>query len=303
MEYVLQLEHITKAYRHHLAVDQVSFQVPKQSIFGLLGPNGAGKTSLIRIITTITRADSGRVILNGQPLNSKHPTQIGYMPEERGLYKKMKVGDHLLYLAQLKGLSKSEAKHRIQGWLEKFSIEDWWNKKIEELSKGMQQKIQFISTVVHRPQLLILDEPFSGLDPINTNIIKEEIELLRQEGASIIFSTHRMEQVEEICEHIVLINQGRNILEGRVQEVREQFKENQFDIRFAGTLSDRLRDQLHILDEKPNALTLQVDSNTDPNQLLHQLMQGGLSILGFQEILPTLNQIFIQQVEHQTPLV
>ncbi|MEO1714372.1 MAG: ATP-binding cassette domain-containing protein, partial [Bacteroidota bacterium] len=180
MEYVLQLENITKAYRHHLAVDKVSFQVPKQSIFGLLGPNGAGKTSLIRIITTITRADSGTVILNGQALNSKHPTQIGYMPEERGLYKKMKVGDHLLYLAQLKGLSKTEAKRRINGWLEKFKIEDWWNKKIEELSKGMQQKIQFISTVLHRPQLLILDEPFSGLDPINTNIIKEEIELLRQ---------------------------------------------------------------------------------------------------------------------------
>ena len=303
MEYVLQLENITKAYRHHLAVDKVSFQVPKQSIFGLLGPNGAGKTSLIRIITTITRADSGTVILNGQALNSKHPTQIGYMPEERGLYKKMKVGDHLLYLAQLKGLSKTDAKQRINGWLEKFNIEDWWNKKIEELSKGMQQKIQFISTVVHRPQLLILDEPFSGLDPINTNIIKEEIELLRQEGTSIIFSTHRMEQVEEICEHIVLINQGQNILEGRVQDVREQFKENQFEVRFGGVLSDHLRSQLHILSEKPNVLTLQADSYTDPNQLLQQLMQGGLSILGFREILPTLNQIFIQQVEHQTPVV
>ncbi len=303
MEYVLELENITKAYRHHLAVDKVSFQVPKQSIFGLLGPNGAGKTSLIRIITTITRADSGTVILNGQALNSKHPTQIGYMPEERGLYKKMKVGDHLLYLAQLKGLSKTEAKQRINGWLEKFNIEDWWNKKIEELSKGMQQKIQFISTVVHRPQLLILDEPFSGLDPINTNIIKEEIELLRQEGTSIIFSTHRMEQVEEICEHIVLINQGQNILEGRVQDVREQFKENQFEVRFGGSLSESLRSQLHILAEKPNLLTLQADPHTDPNQLLQQLMQGGLSILGFREILPTLNQIFIQQVEHQTPVV
>ena len=262
MEYVLQLEQITKAYRHHLAVDKVSFQVPKQSIFGLLGPNGAGKTSLIRIITTITRADSGSVILNGQPLNSNHPTQIGYMPEERGLYKKMKVGDHLLYLAQLKGLHKTEAKKRINGWLEKFNIEDWWNKKIEELSKGMQQKIQFISTVVHRPQLLILDEPFSGLDPINTNIIKEEIELLRKEGTSIIFSPHRMEQVEEICEHIVLINQGQNILEGRVQDVREQFKENQFEVRFGGALSDSLRSQLHILDEKPNLIKLQADSNT-----------------------------------------
>lgn len=300
MEYVLELQNINKAYRHHLAVDQVSFKVPKHSIFGLLGPNGAGKTSLIRIITTITRADSGQVFLNGEPLNSKHPTQIGYMPEERGLYKKMKVGEHLLYLAQLKGLSKSEAKARIQEWLEKFAIEDWWNKKIEELSKGMQQKIQFISTVVHRPQLLILDEPFSGLDPINTNIIKEEIELLRREGASIIFSTHRMEQVEKICEHIVLINRGQNILEGKVQEIREQFKDNQFAVRFHGHLSPQVREQLHILEEKEGAMVLQTTPEEDPNFLLRQLMDGGLSLLGFHEILPTLNQIFIQQVEQQT---
>ena len=195
MEAVLALENVRKAYENHIAVDGVSFAVPKGCIFGLLGPNGAGKTSLIRIVTTITKADSGNVYLNGEELNSTHPSKIGYMPEERGLYKKMKVGDHLIYLARLKGMSPSEANESIKGWMAKFEIEDWWDKKIEELSKGMQQKIQFIATVCHNPPLLILDEPFSGLDPINTNLIKEEIQNLKNAGTSIIFSTHRMEPV------------------------------------------------------------------------------------------------------------
>ena len=213
---ILSLNNVVKQYHNHRAVDDVSFNVRSQSIFGLLGPNGAGKTSLIRIITTITAADSGEVLINGNKLNQMSARDIGYLPEERGLYKKMKVGDQLMFLAQLKGLSKADAKKNIGYWFEKFGIEDWWNKKVDELSKGMQQKIQFVSTVMHNPKLLILDEPFSGLDPINTNLIKDEIYRLNKEGTSIIFSTHRMEQVEEICEDIVLMNQGKIILEGNV---------------------------------------------------------------------------------------
>ena len=208
---ILKLENVVKNYDKHIAVNNVSFEVPKGSVFGLLGPNGAGKTSLIRIITTITGADQGTVYLDGKKIDSDAPSQIGYMPEERGLYKKMKVGEHLMYLAQLKGLSKKKAKEQIDHWFNKFEITDWWDKAVEELSKGMQQKIQFIATVIHQPKLLILDEPFSGLDPINTNLIKAEIDEMHRNGTSIIFSTHRMEQVEEVCEHIVLINQGKKI--------------------------------------------------------------------------------------------
>ena len=216
MSQILSLKNIVKRYHKNTAVDDVSFDVKKGSIFGLLGPNGAGKTSIIRIITTITGADEGEVLLDGVKLNNNHPAEIGYMPEERGLYKKMKVGEQLLYLAQLKGLPYDEAKKSILHWMDKFEIRDWWNKKVEELSKGMQQKIQFIATVMHGPKLLILDEPFSGLDPVNTNLIKKEISELRDKGISIIFSTHRMEQVEEICEDIVLINHGKKILEGKL---------------------------------------------------------------------------------------
>jgi ABC-2 type transport system ATP-binding protein len=206
---ILSLREVTKSYTNHLAVDNVSFDMPKGGIFGLLGPNGAGKTSLIRIITCITRADTGTILFDGEPLNNNHPSEIGYMPEERGLYKKMKVGEQLTYLALLKGMGKAHAKKEISTWMEKFEIQDWYNRKIEELSKGMQQKIQFIATIIHRPKLLILDEPFSGLDPINSNLIKDEIIKLNQSGISIIFSTHRMEQVEEICQDIVLINKGK----------------------------------------------------------------------------------------------
>ncbi|MBK7408623.1 MAG: ATP-binding cassette domain-containing protein [Saprospirales bacterium] len=295
MHDILRLEGVVKSYDKKVAVDNVTFSVPKGSIFGLLGPNGAGKTSLIRIITTITRADSGKVFLDGAPLGHEHPSQIGYMPEERGLYKKMKVGDHLLYLARLKGLSKKDATEQITRWMDKFEISDWWGKKVEELSKGMQQKIQFIATVVHRPQLLILDEPFSGLDPINTNLIKEEIKELRRNGASIIFSTHRMEQVEEICEDIVLINQGRNVLEGDVHQIRTDFKENLFRIAYQGNLPD-LPDSIQVVDQEEGRFVARMEKSGASDQLLLFLLQKGVHITEFQEILPSLNQIFIRQV-------
>ena len=248
---VLKLEKVLKTYDKYKAVNEVSFEVPKGCIFGLLGPNGAGKTSLIRIITTIIRADAGQVFLNGEKLNSRHPEIIGYMPEERGLYRKMKVGEHLLYLAQLKGLSKADAKAAIQHWFEKFDISDWWPKKVEELSKGMQQKIQFIATIIHDPDLIILDEPFSGLDPINTNLIKQEIQELKAAGKSIIFSTHRMEQVEEICEQIVLINQGQKVLDGSMKSLKEQFKQNLFRIDYEGELPLDIQAKTSIYEDGP----------------------------------------------------
>ena len=294
---ILQLEQVVKTYDRKIAVDHVTFAVPKGSIFGLLGPNGAGKTSLIRIITTITQADSGKVFLDGEILNSRHPAHIGYMPEERGLYKKMKVGEHILYLARLKGLSKAGAEAETRLWFEKFGIMDWWGKKVEELSKGMQQKIQFISTVLHGPKLLILDEPFSGLDPINSNLIKDEIEILRKQGTSIIFSTHRMEQVEEICNNIVLINQGKNILQGGVAEIRQRFKEHLFRIDFHGQLPEALEEKVKIVDRKANSITLQLPDGGDSNTLLRYLIDQGVGIMAFQEILPALNEIFIRQVQ------
>ena len=293
---ILSLENVRKTYDKHVAVDGVSFNMPKGCVFGMLGPNGAGKTSLIRIITTITQADSGVVLYNGEKLNDNHPSKIGYMPEERGLYKKMKVGDHLIYLARLKGLSKTDANREIKSWFEKFGIEDWWEKKVEELSKGMQQKIQFISTVVHRPGLLILDEPFSGLDPINTNLIKDEIDELHRNGTSIIFSTHRMEQVEEVCEFMVLINQGKNVLEGSVKDVKNQYKENLFKIDFDGELPADALAQTKIITQKDHSITVQLNEGDDSNALLRHLIQKDVHIHSFNEILPTLNEIFIRKV-------
>lgn len=293
---ILQLDRVLKTYGNYAAVNHVSFDVPKGSIFGLLGPNGAGKTSLIRIITTITRADSGSILLDGEPLNSRHPEVIGYMPEERGLYKKMKVGEHLLYLAQLKGLSKKQAQQALDFWMERFDIRDWWNKKVEELSKGMQQKIQFIATVLHKPKLLILDEPFSGLDPINTNLIKDEIYQLQQQGVSILFSTHRMEQVEEICERIVLINKGSVILEGNVREIKNRFKEHRFQIDYEGELPADFEAQMAVVNYKPGSVTVQVAEGSRPNELLQYFIQRGLQVRAFQELLPSLNEIFIRQV-------
>lgn len=294
---ILKLVDVTKQYDKKLAVNKVSFDMPKGCIFGLLGPNGAGKTSLIRIITTITGADSGVVYLDGSPIDSNTPAHIGYMPEERGLYKKMKVGDQLMYLAQLKGLSSKVARAKIMHWFEKFDIEAWWDKKIEELSKGMQQKIQFISTVVHEPKLLILDEPFSGLDPLNTNLIKDEIRSLNEAGSSIIFSTHRMEQVEEICERIVLINDGSKILEGTVADIKNQFKENLFQIHFDGKKPDDLENYGKMISSEGNSFVIQKRPDQQNNSILQHLINHDVRILSYNEILPSLNEIFIRQVE------
>lgn len=295
---ILSLQNVVKQYSNHTAVDHISFDIPKGSIFGLLGPNGAGKTSLIRIITTITAADSGKVLLDGEPLSEFHPMQIGYLPEERGLYKKMKVGEQLLYLAQLKGLSPKDARKALDQWLKRFGIEDWWGKKVEELSKGMQQKVQFIATVVHNPKLIILDEPFTGLDPINTNLIKDEIHRLNQEGTSIIFSTHRMEQVEEICKDIVLINKGKIMLEGTVKGVKDKFKENIFKIEFEGKLPEQLlNNDFNVISDNHESLTIKVNEGYDSNHLLKSLINEGIKIKSFSEVLPSLNEIFIKQVE------
>ncbi len=299
---ILRLENVVKTYDKHVAVNDVSFEVPKGSIFGLLGPNGAGKTSLIRVITTITGADSGLVYLDEEKLNSEHPNQIGYMPEERGLYKKMKVGEQLMYLAQLKGLPAKKAKEQIHFWFNRLGIDDWWNKKVEELSKGMQQKVQFIATVVHGPKLLILDEPFSGLDPINTNLIKDEIRRLNEEGTSIIFSTHRMEQVEEICEYITLINQGKIVLDGKMATIKQDFKENLFKIEYGGTIPTDLQSldaadkHWDIVSQEDHALTVKVSNSQASNTVLNYLIKNGLHIISFNEILPSLNEIFIKQV-------
>lgn len=296
---VLELRDVVKQYRQHTAVDRVSFEVPKGAIFGLLGPNGAGKTSLIRIITTITRADEGQVFFEGEPLNVAHPMKIGYMPEERGLYKKMKVGEHLMYLARLKGLNKQIAREKIDAWLEKFEITDWWTKKVEELSKGMQQKIQFISTVVHEPSLLILDEPFSGLDPINTNLIKDEIHRLHQLGTTILFSTHRMEQVEEICENIVLISNGKNVLHGKVSDIKERFKQNLYELELLDPLPPDLGEYAEFTTAKNGRIQLKLFEGSDANGLLRLLLNKGVRIRSFREVLPSLNEIFIRQVEQK----
>ena len=293
---ILSLNSVRKQYRNVVAVDDVSFDVPEGALFGLLGPNGAGKTSIIRIITTITMADKGQVFFNGQPLSPHHPEMIGYLPEERGLYRKMKVGEHLMYLAQLKGLTAQDAKKRILALMERFEMDDWWNKKVEELSKGMQQKVQFIATIVHDPGLIILDEPFTGLDPINTNLIKEVIFDLNKKGTSIIFSTHRMEQVEEICESIVLISHGRNVLEGDVQEIKDANKEGVFKIEFDGNLPGDLASRYDILEDTDQHVTLRAGETVSPNDLLRQLLDRGVRIHGFQEMRPSLNEVFIKTV-------
>jgi ABC-2 type transport system ATP-binding protein len=294
---VLSLQNVIKAYHNHIAVNDVSFDVKSGSIFGLLGPNGAGKTSLIRIITTITAVDSGTILLNGEPLNHLHPNEIGYMPEERGLYKKMKVGEQLLYLAQLKGLSKNGAKMKLRAWMEKFEIMSWWDKKVSDLSKGMGQKVQFIATVVHEPNLLILDEPFSGLDPINTNLIKDEIYQLKNQGTSILFSTHRMEQVEEICEDIVLMNKGKIILYGNVDKVKNDFKENLFSIKYEGYIPNDLTQLGYdILSHEGKEIIIKAKEGQNSNHLIKTLIDSDITVLGFNEILPTLNEIFIKKV-------
>jgi ABC-2 type transport system ATP-binding protein len=293
---ILSIQNVVKRYEKHTAVDHITFDVPKGCVFGLLGPNGAGKTSLIRMITTITAPDEGVIYLDGEKINSRTPERIGYMPEERGLYKKMKVGEQLMYLAQLKGLTSAQARKEIDFWLTKFDIKDWYNKKVEDLSKGMQQKIQFIATVVHRPPLLILDEPFSGLDPINTNLIKEEIQRLNAEGTSIIFSTHRMEQVEEMCQHIALINKGKNVLYGEVQAIKNQYKQHLYKIE-ADTIPEDMAERFEIVRQKANAVTLQLKEGQGSNDPLQYLLSKGAKIRSFNEILPSFDEIFIRTVE------
>lgn len=301
MTNILEIKEVVKAYGSKIAVDRVSLTVPKGTIFGLLGPNGAGKTSLIRMITTITRPDAGEIILNGEPLHSDHPRQIGYLPEERGLYKKMKVGEHLLYLGQLKGLTAAAAKEASQRWLEKLGMLDRWSQPVEALSKGLQQQVQFIATIIHEPKLLILDEPFSGLDPVNTNRLKKEIRLLNEEGTSIIFSTHRMEQVEEICEDIMLINAGKNVLQGAVSEIRERYKQYHFQLLYQGDLPAAFAQHFPIIEQGKQSLTFAGKENETANTILRQLLQLGVQIRSFTEVLPSLNDIFIRTVGAAAP--
>ncbi len=295
---MLEVSHLKKYFTTQKAVDDISFRVEKGAIFGLLGPNGAGKTTLIRMITGIFYPDEGTILLNGKKFNADEDSiRIGYMPEERGLYKKMKIGEQAIYLARLKGLSSSDALSQVKEWFVRFEMQSWWNKKIEDLSKGMAQKLQFVTTVLHRPELIILDEPFSGLDPVNANLIKDEIFRLAANGASIIFSTHRMEQVEEICDQIVLINKGTKILDGTVSNVKQDFKENLFRIsarplpaHFPGQLFD-------VLSTDDQTLTIRIKEGFGPNDVLRYFIDQQSGVSSFNELLPTLNEIFIKLVE------
>ncbi len=296
---ILETHHIVKQYAEHRALDDVSLVVPKGSIFGLLGPNGAGKTSLIRIINQITAPDSGEVILGGERLKPDHIKRIGYLPEERGLYKKMKVGEQLLYLAQLKGLSEKQAMERLKTWFVKFDIKTWWTKNVEDLSKGMQQKVQFVATVMHEPDLIILDEPFSGFDPINANLIKDEILELRDKGKTIIFSTHRMESVEELCDHIALIHRAKKVLDGTKRAIKEQFKTHTYHVDYQGAL-DNLPPDFTILSTRPTDDNfLRSDIRIPPHAAVNDLVRHLLDrvvVRSFGENIPTMNDIFIQAV-------
>ena len=308
MDHILVAKNVTKTYGNHTALSNISLQIPKNCIYGLLGPNGAGKTSFIRIINQITHQDSGEILLNGEPLAPKHIASIGYLPEERGLYKSMKVGEQALYLAQLKGLSKSEAKTRLKYWFDRLDIGDWWDKKIQELSKGMAQKIQFIVTVLHEPKLLIFDEPFSGFDPINANIIKDEILQLKENGTSIIFSTHRMESVEELCEYIALIHKSEKILDGKLSDIKKAYKNNIFNVGVqvqndAKGFLDSLEDKFNILtseiDPIENQLNFKVQlSSTHTGDILTMLSKNA-NINRFEETIPSANDIFIQTVNNK----
>ena len=299
---ILEVKNLKKYYATQKAVDDISFTVKPGSIFGLLGPNGAGKTTLIRMITGIFYPDEGSIEFNGRTFHPQNDIQqIGYMPEERGLYKKMRIGEQAVYLAQLKGLSKKEAVERVKKWFIRFEMQSWWNKKVEDLSKGMGQKLQFVTTVLHEPKLIILDEPFSGLDPVNSNLIKEEIYQLAKKGCSIIFSTHRMEQVEEICDHIILMNQGKKILDGTVRNVKQEFKENLFNIQFTRDVEVFESGIFDVIGQKEHQHIVKIRDNFSTNDVLNFYLQKNIPINGFQEILPSLNDIFIKVVEG-TPL-
>lgn len=302
---IFEAKNIVKEYAGHRALDNVSISVPPKSIFGLLGPNGAGKTSLIRIINQITAPDSGEILIDGKPLQREHISQIGYLPEERGLYKKMKIGEQAVYLAQLKGMPKKEAKKQLMIWFKKFEIDTWWNKTVEELSKGMAQKIQFITTVVHRPKLLILDEPFSGFDPINTNLVKSEILKLRDAGATIILSTHNMESVEEICDNIALINNSKKILDGKVSEVKERFSEDKYVIEFKGTgvaFANAVWGGWEMINNKQlgeqhASATIRLTGGTNLNNFLKGIINA-VEILSVNKVVPKMNEIFIRAIEN-----
>jgi ABC-2 type transport system ATP-binding protein len=304
MSNILEVENVVKQYGDYVALNKVSLTVPKGSIYGLLGPNGAGKTSLIRIINQITMPDSGTVTFDGELLKPQHVQYIGYLPEERGLYKSMKVGEQCLYLAQMKGLSKSEATAQLKYWFDRLEIQGWWNKKIQELSKGMAQKIQFVVCVLHKPKLLIFDEPFSGFDPVNANIIKDEILELKKQGSTIIFSTHRMESVEELCDDIALIHQSNKLIEGKLTDVKKQYRTNSFEV---GILTDNVEGLMYDITQKftvgqtdfkslNDELKLKIElGNATPNELLHVLTQRG-QVTHFMEKIPSVNDIFIQTV-------
>ncbi|HCI57698.1 MAG: ATP-binding cassette domain-containing protein [Bacteroidetes bacterium] len=305
---LLSIREVSKIYANHKALDSVSIEIPESSVFGLLGPNGAGKTSLIRIINQITGPDGGSILFGGQTLNPSHISAIGYLPEERGLYKKMEVGEQAIYLARLKGLSRADALKKLRYWFEKFEMQSWWRKKVEELSKGMQQKVQFIVTILHEPRLLILDEPFTGFDPINANLIKDELLGLRQKGTTIILSTHRMESVEELCTHIALINKSKKILDGQVKDVRKQFRSNLFEIEYKGTsvgFANALWTGFELVetrtqDDHAFAIVKNLN-NSSANDLLRQLLND-VEVISFRERIPTMNDIFIESVQNNKPL-
>lgn len=297
---LFEAKNVSKQYGTHLALDNVSMAVPEQSIYGLLGPNGAGKTTLIRIINQITGPDSGELFLSGKKLKPEDVQLIGYLPEERGLYKKMKVGEQALYFAQLKGLSKTEAMRRLKIWFNKLEITDWWGKKVEELSKGMAQKVQFVITVLHEPKLLIFDEPFTGFDPVNTKIIKNEILYLRERGSTIIFSTHNMESVEELCDNITLINKAKTLLEGSVDEIRRQWAANEYDLVFEGAVKIEGNGHYNILNQvvenNRSIIRLKTTGDINNNEILQTVMKSG-SVISFNPALPSMNEIFIRVIE------
>ena len=306
MQSFIEINNVSKTYGNYKALNNISIRVPRQSIYGLLGPNGAGKTTLIRMLNQITAPDEGEIIFNGEKLNRSHITQIGYLPEERGLYRSMKVGEQAVYLAQLKGVSQKDAEKRLKAWFNKFCILNWWDRKVEELSKGMQQKIQFIVTVIHNPQLLIFDEPFSGFDPINVNLLKKEILELRDKGATIIFSTHNMSSVEELCDNIMLINKGQKILEGSVYQIKQDNKDNKFEVVLRNSeslnlrISESLPNDFTLISEKTDSngeitLNIKAENNTNPNILINYLSEKG-TIVSYRELLPSMNDIFINKV-------
>ena len=303
MSNIITAEHITKRFAAHVALDDVSVEIPRGSVYGLLGPNGAGKTTLIRTINRITLPDSGCILFNDKPITQQDIFRIGYLPEERGLYRKMKVGEQALFLARLKGLSRHEALLRLKEWFIRLGIESWWDKKVEDLSKGMAQKIQFIVTVLHRPELLIFDEPFSGFDPINANLLKEEILRLRDEGATVIFSTHNMSSVEEICDHITLINKSRNILSGRVDDIRRAHGGNTFSVQYKGdgkALAERVQSACKVLENEESStgfstLKIHIERNEDIRSVV-ALINDTVEMRQFTETIPSMNDIFIQAV-------